>query len=282
MPYNIFKDRRLSQKMNRNRWRKDMGLDIYAGTLTRYYANNWKTVVQQWAEENGYQFKRVNEEGEEISDDGELSPEETQEEVQGWRDDFLAVLEKIGQKTYTPWLEDNETPYFTDKPDWLAFGAMLLVAACHSYGEPVPKTILHSWDFTEHPLIERLSQDEERKWSLFRNVTRWVPLPDCFMIAVPLPNGERATIGTVAGLRKELERLNAMAWQADEETIYSWCETEGYPADGEPVQDGIRVKSIIPENTEYDTQSLAKFCYSIFYRALKFAEENQVSIVMDS
>ena len=24
-----------------------MGLDIYAGTLTRYYSHNWKTVVQQ-------------------------------------------------------------------------------------------------------------------------------------------------------------------------------------------------------------------------------------------
>ena len=34
-----------------------MGLDIYAGTLTRYYSHNWKTVVQQWAEENGYSFK---------------------------------------------------------------------------------------------------------------------------------------------------------------------------------------------------------------------------------
>ena len=31
-----------------------MGLDIYAGTLTRYYSHNWKTVVQQWAEENGF------------------------------------------------------------------------------------------------------------------------------------------------------------------------------------------------------------------------------------
>ena len=29
-----------------------MGLDIYAGTLTRYYSHNWKTVVQQWTEEN--------------------------------------------------------------------------------------------------------------------------------------------------------------------------------------------------------------------------------------
>lgn len=27
-----------------------MGLDIYAGTLTRYYMNNWKTVAQQFAE----------------------------------------------------------------------------------------------------------------------------------------------------------------------------------------------------------------------------------------
>ena len=25
-----------------------MGLDIYAGPLTRYYSHNWKTVVQQW------------------------------------------------------------------------------------------------------------------------------------------------------------------------------------------------------------------------------------------
>ena len=33
-----------------------MGLDIYAGPLTRYYSHNWKTVVQQWAEENGYTF----------------------------------------------------------------------------------------------------------------------------------------------------------------------------------------------------------------------------------
>ena len=31
-----------------------MGLDIYAGTLTRYYTHNWKSAVQQWAEENGY------------------------------------------------------------------------------------------------------------------------------------------------------------------------------------------------------------------------------------
>ena len=40
-----------------------MGLDIYAGTLTRYYSKNWKTVTQKWAEANGlgFQIMRPNE-----------------------------------------------------------------------------------------------------------------------------------------------------------------------------------------------------------------------------
>ena len=40
-----------------------MGMDLYAGTLTRYYAHNWKTVGQQWAEENGYGFHRITPDG---------------------------------------------------------------------------------------------------------------------------------------------------------------------------------------------------------------------------
>ena len=29
-----------------------MGLDIYVGPLTRYYTDNWKTIVQQAGEDN--------------------------------------------------------------------------------------------------------------------------------------------------------------------------------------------------------------------------------------
>lgn len=35
------------------------------------------------------------------------------------------------------------------------------------------------------------------------------------------------------------------------------------------------------EHTEYDTQSLAKFAFSIFWQALLFAEKQQVPILMD-
>ena len=66
-----------------------------------------------------------------------MSPAEVQAAVENWRDQILSAISQPGQPPYAPWLEDNEKPYYTDKPDWDAFGAMLLVAACRTYEEPV-------------------------------------------------------------------------------------------------------------------------------------------------
>ena len=234
-----------------------MGLDIYAGTLTRYYSHNWKTVVQQWAEENGYSFNRITPDGEPADNEEELSSAEVQAAV------------------------DNERPYYTDKPDWDAFGAMLLVAACRTYEEPVPSTVEKDWIFGEHPLVARLASDEERVWSLFRGATWWLPLSDSFLFQGSLPTDDTAAIATLGGLRKELEKLNQLAWQADEDTILGWADTEGYPVDGTVDSDGQYSKADIPEHTQYDTQSLAKFAFSMFWRAMRFAEEQQVPILLD-
>ena len=209
-----------------------MGLDIYAGTLTRYYSHNWKTVVQQWAEENGYAFNRITPDGEPADNEEELSPAEVQAAVENWRDQILAAISQPDQPPYTPWPEDNERPYYTDKPDWDTFGAMLLVAACHTYGESVPPTVEKDWNFGEHPLIARLASDEERVWSLLRGATWWLPLTDSFLFQGPLPTDDQTMIATLVGLRKELEKLNHLAWQADEDTILGWADTEGYPVDG--------------------------------------------------
>ena len=90
-----------------------MGLDIYAGPLTRYYSHNWKTVVQQWAEENGYTFNRITPDGEPADNEEELSPAEVQAAVEDWRDQILAAISQPDQPPYTPWPEDNEKPYYT-------------------------------------------------------------------------------------------------------------------------------------------------------------------------
>ena len=256
-----------------------MGLDLYAGTLTRYYAHNWKSVVQQWAEENGYSFNRITPEGECAEE--ELSPAEIQENVEGWRDQILAAVTRPGREPYIPWPEDNERPYYTDKPDWDAFGAMLLVAACCSCGEPIPASVPKNWDFTEHPLIRRMSEDPENIWSLFRDAVCWLPLPASFLFQAPLPTGNQETISTTAGLRLELERLNELAWQADEDTIRGWRQSEGYPEDVTVSSGGIFSQTAVQEQEMYDTQSLARFSFSVFYQALQFAEENRTPLLRD-
>ena len=258
-----------------------MGLDIYAGTLTRYYSHNWKTVTQQWAEENGYSFQKITPDGQNVADEEELTPAEVQEGMENWRDQILAAITQPDQEPYTPWPEDNERPYYTDKPDWDAFGAMLLVAACHTYEEPVPPTVEKNWDFVTHPLISRLAEDQERVWSLFRGATWWLPLPDAFLFQAPLPTNDTAVIATVGGLRKELEKINQIAWQADEDSILNWAETEGYPLDGSIGPSGQFSKEDIPEHTRYDTESLAKFAFSMLWQAMRFAEEQKVPILLD-
>ena len=112
-----------------------MGLDLYAGTFTRYYTRNWKTVVEAWAEANGVDFKRT-----EAEDEEKLSPEEVQEIVCAWRDEMLQAVTPENQLPET-WEESNDKAYYTDKPDWDAFGAMLLVTAAHTYEETIPETL---------------------------------------------------------------------------------------------------------------------------------------------
>ena len=131
-------------------------------------------------------------------------------------------------------------------------------------------------------MIARLASDEERVWSLFRGATWWLPLSDSFLVSRLLcPPMIQSMIATVGGLRKELEKLNQLAWQADEDTILGWADTEGYPVDGTIDADGQYSKADIPEHTQYDTQSLAKFAFSMFWRAMRFAEEQQVPILLD-
>ena len=149
------------------------------------------------------------------------------------------------------------------------------------YGEPVPPTVEKDWNFGEHPLIVRLASDEERVWSLFRGATWWLPLSDAFFFQAPLPTDDQAMIATLGGLRKELEKLNQLAWQADEDTILRWTDTEGYLVDGTVGPNGQYSRADIPEHTQYDTQSLAKFAFSMFWRAMGFAEEQQVPILLD-
>ena len=253
-----------------------MGLDIYAWTLTRYYAGNWKSAVEQWADANGYSFSRITPEGDRIEEET-LEPAEVQEAIEQWRDWLLETLASEEQ-SYSPWPENNTADYYTDKPDWPAWGALLLYSACLKYGQTCPEQVAKNWDFAAEPLVQRALADEQFKWSLFSGVTIWLPLEGAFWFQGPGPAGDDCIMATLDALRAELAYINARGWQAEEAEIISWSEAEGYPVEGEAA--GQAVQSV-SEVSVYQTQSLAKFAYAMLYQALIFAEAQRCAIILD-
>lgn len=69
-----------------------MGLDIYAGTLTRYFTRNWKTHVQKMAEIKGYKFCLYHPKGElkPIEDPAQIR--EIHHALCQWRDELGSTI----------------------------------------------------------------------------------------------------------------------------------------------------------------------------------------------
>ena len=146
------------------------------------------------------------------------------------------------------------------------------------YDEPLPKQVEKEWDFEEEPLVQRAMADEALNWSLFSGVTFWLPIEGSFWFVCQDPVGNDCAMATLDALQSELEKINALGWQADEAEIISWSDCEGYPVDG--VLDGSQLIKA-EDAIAYSTQSLAKFAYSMLYQTLGLAKEQQCAIILD-
>lgn len=255
-----------------------MGMDLYAGTLTRYYAHNWKTETQQWAEDNGFGYQKISPD---LESEEETSPEAIRQAVETWRDNLLSAIREYGSLVGS-WQEDNEHPYLTNKPDWPAFEALLLYAACKCLGEPLPEKFGKEAQFEDFEISKRTYKNPKLQWSLFNGAVCWLPLDVGFVITADMPAGNEAIISTTWCLLKELEKINSYDWNADETTINRWYEDDGYETkDSKLTKLTDNVSMMESESGFYDTESLARFAFARFYRAAKFAQENRVPVLMD-
>lgn len=254
-----------------------MGLDIYAGTLSRYYMRNWKTITQQLCEANGMQYSQIHPMGEEQN---AASASETENMVQQWQEQLVNALKSSGVKEAKTWQEDWDTkPYYTNKPDWDAFGALLLFAASKFLKVRSPKDYKKNTDYNEVLKIIGIYNTNYRQWSLFSGVCYYVPIADRLVFKYPLANGQESMLSTVACLKYELDKINEACWQARKATILEWANTEGYPVEGQITGKGLL--RFLPKKQVYSTESLAKYAFSILWQAVRFAEKEQVAIVLD-
>ena len=131
-----------------------MGMDIYSGTLTRNYSRYWTNITQQLAEENGQKCVVTDGCGNEIKpveDPAEI--EQIREAVSTWAENLTASLPT--DKPMPIWDETTDKDYYTDKPDWEAYGALIMLQACQSLNCPLPEYVESGWNAYDEPFWRR-------------------------------------------------------------------------------------------------------------------------------
>ena len=111
-----------------------MGLDVYVGSLTRYYVEAAADVLERIARHQG------------IAADGQDAEEVIRAAVLRWREGLNRWL---GDRLAGPldWDESAPAPCVTDKPGWDGYGGVLLLAAHDEHPElqpPAPSFDGHS------------------------------------------------------------------------------------------------------------------------------------------
>ncbi len=195
-----------------------VGLDIYVGSLTRYYLGNWETIIQQAGRAQGkpVYVHRPDPPGA-ISD-----PAAIQRIVLAWRDKLNRELKG---KVATPldWNEDPAAAYFTDKPTWECYEDLVLFAAYDEHPDlkrptEYVKDMSHDRAFTMSTAIGFHSRYSQ----LVTGVQLWLPCDFGFTFATKDPAGKPAGVGSSIALTRQLEELIGRTWHADAATLGQW------------------------------------------------------------
>jgi hypothetical protein len=183
-----------------------MALDVYVGTLTRYYRREWENAAQRMARAQGVKYQVV-------YPGGEAEPpapaEEVRHAVAEWCESLSLALEPHG---VGPVLldEGSRRPYFTERPAWAGYASLLIWAAHAEHPDlPIPAEGSQSWK--EDPAYQR-STDREFK-SRFRTLLEpelWLPTEFPFVFEAPTPVSEKTCIGSVFTLKQQLDDLHQL------------------------------------------------------------------------
>jgi hypothetical protein len=190
-----------------------MALDIYVGTLTRYYRQEWENKGQRLAREQGWEHSI-------IRPGGDVEPPQPavaiRKAVAGWRVFMTKSLAPHGIPPIT-WDEGDEKPYFTERPTWPGYCALLVWAAHSEHPDlPAPHKVPESW--VEDVAFQRSTSTEFK--TRFRTILQpsvWVPGEFPFVFGFPtLASDKESCVGSVFTLKTQLDDLHARTFRQQE------------------------------------------------------------------
>jgi hypothetical protein len=244
-----------------------VGLDLYAGPVSRYVAGDWKTIVQQAGEAAGTPVivMRQNEPPDAVTDINEVA-----NAVASWR---LGLIRSLGLNE--EWDEDVGGEYYTDKPDWDGYGAVVLMAAYDEQPSLAPgskvRRLLGSSvvppvvprQFPEAQAFKTAAQSPARYPTLLMGAEWCLPViggPAVFR--APAPNGNPIAMGHVARLTDELTLLNQRTLRLSAADMES-------------------ARQAGPPEPESSVDATAPFGLSVLMAVADFAAKHRVAWIMD-
>lgn len=242
-----------------------MGLDVYVGSLTRYYRGDWETIVQQIGRQQGLEVQ--------IDRPAEPKPnflrrmisrvtrrtgsDACRKAIDGWRRS-LGEASLLGDEF--DWNESLEYEYFTDKPAWDCYGALVLWACYEQMPKATRATVGGSW--SADPAYQAVrSLSAHRYPHLIDDTEFWFPVEfqEPFQIKTIL--NTKAAVGSSIRLLQELAELNQRTWHATPELISEW-RTEGAEY-GAPLERS------------------AQFAFSIFHELAHLSVQHRLPMKLD-
>ena len=184
-----------------------MAFDVYVGTMTRYYRHEWENVTQKWAREQGMKYHKVS------PGSNKAQPPAAASMIQGAVRNWCAGLTKALQPHGVgplQWDEGENQPYFTDRPGWEGYSALLLWTAYSEHSDMVPPTELpESW--ADDPAFIRSTSPEFK--SMYNSILLpmlWLPVEFTLIFSSPtLVSEEPARIGSTFSLRDQLDQVHS-------------------------------------------------------------------------
>jgi len=173
-----------------------VGLDVYVGSLTRYYVEGPADVVDRIARHQGLPVS-----------DGQDAEEVIRAAVVGWRD---GLSRSLGDRLDGPldWDESGPAPCFTDKPGWDGYGGTLLLAAHDEHPElPTPAQV--SADWPDDPAYQAASAPGAgSRYHQLLTPEVWLPCRFAFTVRTKDITGEEVELGSSVALLDQLELLS--------------------------------------------------------------------------
>lgn len=194
-----------------------MALDVYVGSLTRYYAGDWHGIGEPAVRQRSQSIPGLPPRAPttRLPGDPGRERERIHVAVLAWRQTLAASLSSHLSEPLV-WDETRAAPWFTGRPGWTGFGALALWAA---YAEQPtrrrPANLPKEWD--DDPALVRSNADgfRSRCSHLVRNVELWLPHSFDFTFEGEDVDGRRIIFGSAPTLARQLAELNAATWRMD-------------------------------------------------------------------